>query len=88
MTARDLFACVLVTVVRACTFHASGGIGGGARAQTRAEARDRWRRADGGRFGVCVDGVWPGKTHIAIGQDQGCGATTSRRAGGVMGCRS
>lgn len=43
--------------------------------------------ADCGALGACTDGVWPGKTHIAIGQDQGCGATSSRRAGGVLCCR-
>jgi hypothetical protein len=42
---------------------------------------------DCGEFGACVDGVWPGKTHIAQGTDQGCGATSSRRAGGVLCCR-
>ncbi len=43
---------------------------------------------DCGQFGACRDGVWPGATHIAQGTDQGCGATTSRRAGGVLCCRS
>lgn len=43
--------------------------------------------ADCGDLGACTDGVWPGKTHIAIGQDQGCGATSSQRAGGVLCCR-
>jgi hypothetical protein len=43
--------------------------------------------ADCGQFGSCRDGVWPGKTHIAQGVDQGCGATSSRRAGGLLCCR-
>jgi hypothetical protein len=43
--------------------------------------------ADCGAFGSCRDGVWPGRTHIAQGTDQGCGATTSQRAGGVLCCR-
>jgi hypothetical protein len=42
---------------------------------------------DCGDFGACTDGVWPGKTHIAQGTDLGCGATSSRRAGGVLCCR-
>lgn len=42
---------------------------------------------DCGQFGACRDGVWPGKTHIAQGTDQGCGATSARRAGGVLCCR-
>lgn len=42
---------------------------------------------DCGQFGSCTDGVWPGKTHIAQGTDQGCGATSARRAGGVLCCR-
>lgn len=42
---------------------------------------------DCGDFGSCTDGIWPGKTHIAIGTDQGCGASTSRRAGGLLCCR-
>lgn len=37
--------------------------------------------------GVCPDGVWKGKTHIAIGQDQGCGAIASSRARGILCCR-
>lgn len=40
-----------------------------------------------GEFGACTDGVWPGATHIAQGMDQGCGAMTSLRAGGVLCCR-
>jgi hypothetical protein len=43
--------------------------------------------ADCGDLGACQDGVWPGKTHIAQGVDQGCGATSSQRAGGVLCCR-
>jgi hypothetical protein len=43
--------------------------------------------ADCGGLGVCRDGVWPGQTTIAFGMDQGCGATTSQRAGGVLCCR-
>jgi hypothetical protein len=43
--------------------------------------------ADCGELGACPDGVWPGKTHIAQGMDQGCGASTSRRAGGILCCR-
>ena len=42
---------------------------------------------DCGQFGSCTGGVWPDKTHIAVGTDQGCGATSSRRAGGVLCCR-
>jgi hypothetical protein len=42
---------------------------------------------DCGQFGSCTDGVWPHKTHIAQGTDQGCGATSSRRAGGLLCCR-
>lgn len=38
-------------------------------------------------LGVCPDGVWPGKTSIAIGTDQGCGAIASSRARGVLCCR-
>lgn len=38
-------------------------------------------------FGVCTDGVWTGKTRIAIGTDQGCGAIGSSRARGVLCCR-
>lgn len=37
--------------------------------------------------GVCPDGVWPGKTSIAIGPDQGCGAIASSRARGILCCR-
>lgn len=42
---------------------------------------------DCGDFGACTGGVWANKTHIAVGTDQGCGATSSRRAGGVLCCR-
>jgi hypothetical protein len=42
---------------------------------------------DCGEFGSCRDGVWPQHTHIPFGQDQGCGATESRRAGGILCCR-
>lgn len=42
---------------------------------------------DCGQFGSCTDGVWPHRTHIAQGTDQGCGATSSRRAGGVLCCK-
>jgi hypothetical protein len=41
---------------------------------------------DCGQFGMCRDGVWPQHTHIPSGQDQGCGSTESRRAGGVLCC--
>ena len=41
-----------------------------------------------GEFGACPDGVWPGATHIARGTDQGCGAMTSLRAGGVLCCHN
>lgn len=37
--------------------------------------------------GICRDGVWRQHTHIPFGQDQGCGSTESRRAGGVLCCR-
>jgi hypothetical protein len=40
-----------------------------------------------GDFGSCTGGVWPEATHIAQGTDQGCAATTSRRAGGVLCCK-
>jgi hypothetical protein len=39
-------------------------------------------------YGACTGGVWPGRTHIAQGTDQGCGAITSQRAGGVLCCKS
>jgi hypothetical protein len=42
---------------------------------------------DCGEFGACADGVWPGRTHIPVGTDQGCGRTSSVRAGGVLCCR-
>jgi hypothetical protein len=42
---------------------------------------------DCGDFGSCRDGVWPGATHIAQGTDQGCAASTSRRAGGILCCK-
>lgn len=42
---------------------------------------------DCGDFGVCADGVWPGKTHIPLGQDQGCGAINASRARGVLCCK-
>lgn len=38
-------------------------------------------------FGVCTGGVWAGATHIPVGTDQGCGAITARRAGGVLCCK-
>lgn len=41
-----------------------------------------------GEFGLCRDGVWPGQTHIPVGQDQGCGNMSSQRAGGVLCCKS
>jgi hypothetical protein len=44
--------------------------------------------ADCGEFGSCRDGAWPNATHIPVGQDQGCGATLSQRAGGVLCCRN
>lgn len=37
--------------------------------------------------GSCPDGVWPGRTHIAQGTDQGCNAITAGRAGGVICCK-
>ncbi|MGE0545798.1 MAG: hypothetical protein AB7O24_22445 [Kofleriaceae bacterium] len=43
---------------------------------------------DCGQFGVCRDGVWPGKTHIPVGTDQGCGSIGSSRARGVMCCKA
>jgi hypothetical protein len=42
---------------------------------------------DCGDFGACTSGVWPERTHIAQGTDQGCGRTSSVRAGGVLCCR-
>lgn len=44
--------------------------------------------SDCGEFGRCQDGVWPGQTHIPVGQDQGCARMTSLRAGGVLCCRN
>jgi hypothetical protein len=37
--------------------------------------------------GACPSGVWPDKTHIPVGTDQGCGAMTASRAGGVLCCK-
>jgi len=42
---------------------------------------------DCGQFGSCTGGVWKDATHIAQGTDQGCGASTSRRAGGILCCK-
>ncbi len=42
---------------------------------------------DCGQFGVCRDGIWPGKTHIPVGTDQGCGSIGSSRARGVLCCK-
>ncbi|MBI4509188.1 MAG: hypothetical protein HY698_06105 [Deltaproteobacteria bacterium] len=42
---------------------------------------------DCGEFGACTGGVWPDRTHIPQGTDQGCGAMSARRAGGVLCCR-
>ncbi|HEX3764530.1 MAG TPA: hypothetical protein VHW23_37805 [Kofleriaceae bacterium] len=42
---------------------------------------------DCGDFGVCTDGVWPHKTHIPRGTDQGCGSIGSSRARGVLCCK-
>ena len=36
-------------------------------------------------YGSCVDGVWPGKTHI-IPDENACGAAYARTAGGVLCC--
>ncbi|MBK8172581.1 MAG: hypothetical protein IPK60_19895 [Sandaracinaceae bacterium] len=44
--------------------------------------------SDCGEFGACTGGVWPDQTHIAFGMDQGCGASTSQRAGGVLCCNN
>lgn len=38
-------------------------------------------------LGVCRDGIWPGRTHIPVGVDQGCGSIGASRARGVMCCR-
>jgi hypothetical protein len=43
--------------------------------------------ADCGDFGACTGGVWENKTHIPVGTDQGCGAQTSQRAGGLLCCK-
>jgi hypothetical protein len=43
--------------------------------------------ADCGEFGVCTDGVWPGGTHIPVGEDQGCAAMHADRAGGILCCK-
>lgn len=37
-------------------------------------------------FGQCKAGVWPGKTRISRGTDEGCGGVTSDRNGGVLCC--
>jgi hypothetical protein len=37
--------------------------------------------------GACTSGVWPSQTHIAVGTDQGCGAVSASRAGGILCCR-
>jgi hypothetical protein len=42
---------------------------------------------DCGGFGVCQDGIWPKKTHIPVGTDQGCNHASSARAGGLLCCR-
>jgi hypothetical protein len=42
---------------------------------------------DCGDFGSCTGGVWKDATHIAQGTDQGCGASTSQRAGGILCCK-
>lgn len=44
--------------------------------------------SDCGEFGACTGGVWENLTHIAVGTDQGCGASTSQRAGGVLCCNN
>jgi hypothetical protein len=44
--------------------------------------------ADCGEVGQCSGGVWRARTHIPLGQDQGCGAASSRRAGGVLCCKN
>ena len=43
---------------------------------------------DCGELGACPSGVWPEKTHIPVGTDQGCGSIGSSRARGVLCCRS
>lgn len=43
---------------------------------------------DCGQYGACTGGIWPDRTHIAQGVDQGCGRVSSRRAGGVLCCRA
>lgn len=43
--------------------------------------------SDCGEFGACTGGVWENLTHIPVGTDQGCAASTSQRAGGVLCCR-
>ena len=43
--------------------------------------------ADCGQFGACTGGVWPERTHIPVGVDQGCGQTSADRAGGILCCR-
>lgn len=37
--------------------------------------------------GSCPSGIWANDTHIAKGTDQGCGAMTSSRAGGILCCK-
>ena len=38
-------------------------------------------------FGICKDGVWPGRTRISRGVAQGCTSVTSKRNPGVLCCR-
>lgn len=39
------------------------------------------------QFGACTGGLWANRTHIAQGTDQGCGAITASRAGGILCCK-
>ncbi|MEZ4384485.1 MAG: hypothetical protein R3A79_24365 [Nannocystaceae bacterium] len=38
------------------------------------------------QMGKCRDAVWRGKTKISLGKQEGCGAVTSERNGGVLCC--
>lgn len=39
------------------------------------------------QLGKCTDALWPGRTRIPKGMDQGCAAMSSDRSAGVLCCR-
>jgi hypothetical protein len=39
------------------------------------------------RFGQCRDSVWEKQTRISVGKEQGCGALSSEKNGGVLCCK-